>query len=118
MHNGANAMATYRIHRLKDHLRQQFRFAPHVSGEAAVKPRDYEPGDTVEAGSPYAVFFTLRDTRTPLEVGDVLESEGALQIFKFVGFEAARWVVPEVRGEAGSASGPGGPSTPASAGLQ
>lgn len=107
-------MATYRIHRLKSHLRQQFRFAPHVSGEAAVKPRDYEPGDTVEAGSPYAVFFALRDTRTPLEVGDVLECEGTLQIFKFVGFEAARWVTPEAKPEADA----GGPSKTAPAAIQ
>ena len=39
-------MPTYRIHRLKDHLRQQVRFAPHVSGTALVKPRDYQPATT------------------------------------------------------------------------
>jgi hypothetical protein len=116
-------MSTYRIHRLKEHLRQQFRYAPHVSGEAAIKPRDYEPeqtpGDTVEADSPYAVFFALRDTHRPLEVGDVLELDGALQIFKFVGFEAARWVVPETKPEAGPESGaPGAPSTPVTSALQ
>ena len=61
-------MPTYRIHRLKDHLRQQVRFAPHVSGTALVKPRDYQlrpegeaaPQEQVEASSPYAAFFTLR----------------------------------------------------------
>ena len=71
-------MQTYRIHRLKDHLRQQVRFAPHVSGTATVKPRDYQPADPrgedlVEAETPYAAFFALRDTRAPLEVGDLLE---------------------------------------------
>lgn len=94
-------MQTYRIHRLKDHLRNQVRFAPHVSGAATVKPRDYQPAgageDLVEAETPYAAFFALRDTPAPLEVGDVLESavDGSLRIFKFVGFEDAQWALPE-----------------------
>ena len=94
-------MSTYRIHRLKDHLRQQVRFAPHVSGAATVKPRDYHVADQlleqVEAETPYAAFFALRDTATPLEVGDLLEStaDGSLRIFKFVGFEEAQWALPE-----------------------
>jgi hypothetical protein len=92
-------MATYRIHRLRTHLRQQFRFAPHVSGTAVVKPRDYEPDISVEAASPYAAFFALRDSGAPLEVGDLLEAEGKLTIFKFVGFEEAQWLVPEVKPE-------------------
>jgi hypothetical protein len=107
-------MPTYRIHRLKDHLRQQVRFAPHVSGIATVKPRDYHPldpaaapneahdeapaGTQVEAPTPYAAFFALRDSGTPLEVGDLLEApDGSLRIFKFVGFEEAQWVLPEVK---------------------
>jgi hypothetical protein len=89
-------MPLYRIHRLKDHVRQAFRSAPHVSGMAIVKPRDYEPGATVEAESPYAAFFALRQGQTPLEVGDLLETEdGALRIFKFVGFEMAEWLKAE-----------------------
>ena len=88
-------MPSYQIHRLKDHLRQTFRFAPHVSGAAAVKPRDYAPGGEVEASSPYAAFFALREGGAPLQVGDLLESEGAMRIFKFVGFEEAEWVRPE-----------------------
>ena len=94
-------MQTYRIHRLKEHLRNQVRFAPHVSGTAAVKPRDYQPSSTgedlVEAETPYAAFFALRDTPAPLEVGDLLESaaDGSLRIFKFVGFEEAQWALPE-----------------------
>jgi hypothetical protein len=89
-------MPSYRVHRLKAHLRQQFRYAPHVSGRAMVKPRDYEPGETIESSSPYAAFFAMRDGGTPLEVGDVLEeAAGCLSIFKFVGFEEAAWVVPE-----------------------
>ncbi len=90
-------MATYQIHRLKAHLRQQFRFAPHVSGVSNVKARDYEAGSTVEAASPYAAFFAMRDRPDALEVGDLLESEGSLRILKFVGFEEAQWVVPEAK---------------------
>jgi hypothetical protein len=93
-------MPGYRIHRLKDHLRSQFRYGPHVSGAASVKPRDYEPGPTVEAPTPYSAYFALRGSQTPLEVGDLLESEdGTLRIFKFVGFEEARWQLPEAKPE-------------------
>jgi hypothetical protein len=91
-------MPSYLIHRLKDHLRQPFRYAPHVSGTASLKARDYSPGETVEAASPYAAYFDLRETSTPLELGDVLQSEsGELRIFKFVGFEEAKWVLPEAK---------------------
>jgi hypothetical protein len=99
-------MPNYIIHRLKDHLRQPFRFAPHVSGAASLKPRDYTPGQTVEAASPYAAYFGMRGSEAPLELGDVLESEtGELRIFKFVGFEEARWVLPEVKPEAAEPAG-------------
>ena len=93
-------MPSYRIHRLKDHLHQSFRQAPHVSGSANVKPRDYQSGDSIEATSPYAAFFALKETAAPLAPGDLLESEnGVLRIYKFVGFEEARWVVPEAKSE-------------------
>jgi len=93
-------MPTFRIHRLRDYLRQPFRHAPHVSGTATIKPRDYLPGETVQASSPYSLYFELRNSGTPLEPGDVLETEtGGLRIFKFVGFEEARWVVPEGQSE-------------------
>jgi hypothetical protein len=89
-------MPTYRIHRLKDHLRAQFRAAPHVIGMASVKPIHYESGESIEAASPYAAFFSMREAGTPLSVGDLLEVEnGGLRICKFVGFEEAKWVVPE-----------------------
>jgi len=90
-------MATYQIHRLKAHLRQSFRYAPHVSGVSNVKQRDYEVGGTVEAASPYAAFFALKECPEALEVGDILETGGALRILKFVGFEEAQWVVPEAK---------------------
>ena len=91
-------MPCYRIHHLKDHLRQGFRQAPHVSGTASVKPRDYMPGDSIEARSPYAAYFELKGAERPIELGDLLESDnGELRIFKFVGFEEARWVLPEIK---------------------
>ena len=101
-------MPSYRVHRLKDHLRPQFRSAPHVSGAAAVKPRDYVPGlpaaepdagfagEIISASSPYAAYFARKHSPAPLLPGDVLEDEtGALRIFKFVGFEEAQWALPE-----------------------
>jgi hypothetical protein len=89
-------MPAYQIHRLKDAPRQQFRWAPHTSGVTIVKPKDYQPGAAVEAATPYAVWLALRDTDQPLEVGDLLELAGAeLRIFKYIGFEEARWYVPE-----------------------
>ncbi len=107
-------MATYQIHRLKSHLRQQFRFAPHVSGVSNIRLRDYEIGGSVEASSPYAAFFQMRDGAEPLEVGDVLESDGALRILKFVGFEEAQWVIPEAKPPAGA----GMATPPSSVALQ
>lgn len=99
-------MALYQIHRLKNHLKQQFRYAPHVSGISNIRLRDYEAGGTVEAATPYAAFFQMRDTVEPLEVGDVLECDGALRILKFVGFEEAQWVVPESKPPAGASAVP------------
>jgi len=93
-------MPSYRIHRLRETVRQHFRFAPHVSGAAVIKERDYEPDVAMEAPTPYAAFFALRDTGNALLVGDVLETEtGELRIFKYVGFEEARWFVPELKAE-------------------
>jgi hypothetical protein len=89
-------MPSFQIHRLKETPRQQFRWAPHTIGVTIVKPKDYEKGAVVEAASPYALWLSLRDTETPLEVGDLLELEGGeLRIFKYIGFEEARWYVPE-----------------------
>jgi hypothetical protein len=93
-------MPTYRVYRLKDHLRDPFRFAPHVSGAANIKPRDYEVRETAEANSPYAAFFLLKESETPLLPGDVLEAaDGGLRIYKYVGFEEARWILPEVKAD-------------------
>jgi hypothetical protein len=89
-------MPAYRIHRLRESQRQQFRWAPHTNGAAAVKPRDYAEEGVVDAPGAYAAWTALRDTERPLEVGDLLETEdGKLSICKYVGFEEARWVLPE-----------------------
>jgi hypothetical protein len=105
-------MPAYRIHRLKDHLRQQFRAAPHVIGTASIKPGHYESGGEINAPTPYAAFFELRDAGTPLQVGDLLEAgDGALRICKFVGFEEANWVIPEVSSNAPGGKPDGTPGT-------
>lgn len=91
-------MPLFRIHRMKDNPRQQFRWAPHVSGAANARPKDYEAAGEVEADNEYAAWALLRNSETPLMVGDLLELEaGNLRICKYVGFEEARWVIPEVR---------------------
>ena len=89
------AMPLYRIHRMKDLPRQQFRWAPHTAGVTVVKPKDYEPANAVEAPTPYAAWLSLRASATPLDIGDILEAEGDLRILKYIGFEEARWYVPE-----------------------
>ena len=81
---------------MKEAPRQQFRNAAHVSGAANVRPKDYEPAAEIEAGNEYAAWALLRTGGQPLHVGDLLESADAqLRICKYVGFEEARWLVPE-----------------------
>ncbi|MCX6621834.1 MAG: hypothetical protein NTY38_12315 [Acidobacteria bacterium] len=81
---------------MKDAPRQQFRWAPHTSGATQVKPKDYQEDGVVEAASPYAAWFDRKDSPSPLEVGDLRQLEsGELRIYKYVGFEEARWVLPE-----------------------
>ena len=81
---------------MKDSPRQQFRWAPHVSGAATVKPRDYEPDGEVEAANEYEAWRLLRNAEPPLAVGDLLEdASGELRICKYVGFENAQWILPE-----------------------
>jgi len=90
-------MLVYQIHRLKDSHRQQFRWAPHTPGVTIVKSKDYEPGLIAEGASPYAVWLSLRETEQALQVGDLVETEAKeLRILKYIGFEEARWYVPEV----------------------
>ncbi len=88
-------MPNYRIYRMKDGPRQHFRLAPHVAGAANVKRKDYEESGQVEAPNEYAAWEQLRPSRQPLEVGDLLETDtGELRICKYIGFEAAAWLLP------------------------
>lgn len=84
---------------MKDASRQQFRSAAHTSGTATAKPKDYEAAaesPEIDAESEYAAWALMRNTENPLHVGDLLETgEGKLRICKYVGFEEARWFVPE-----------------------
>ena len=91
-------MATYRIFRMKEHIRQHFRWAPHTSGVMNAKPRDFEEAGAIEASSPYAAWKSLRETDRPLEVGDLIEAEDlTLRVYKFVGMEDAKWILPEAK---------------------
>jgi hypothetical protein len=89
-------MPLFRIYRMKDSPRQQFRWAPHVSGCASLKPKDYEQRGEIEASHEYDAWQALRQSEEPLAVGDLLEStDGRLRICKYVGFEPAQWILPE-----------------------
>jgi hypothetical protein len=88
-------MRVYRLYRMKESARQQFRWAPHVSGSTAVKRKEYEEPVPVEAANEYAAWRQLRQSENPLAVGDVLETEaGELLVCKYVGFEPAAWWTP------------------------
>ena len=89
-------MPSYRIYTMKEAPRRQFRSAPHVSGETAVKRKDYDEAGAVEASSQYAAWSLRRESGSPLAVGDLLETDtGELCICKYVGFEVAHWLLPE-----------------------
>ena len=80
---------------MRPHVKQSFRFAPHVSGLATVKPRDYQPAGEFEAQNEYALWAALRNSEEALEIGDIVEAGTGLKICKFVGFESAKWVETE-----------------------
>ena len=91
-------MGTYRIFRMKEHVRQHFRWAPHTSGVMSAKPRDFEEAGEIEAPSPYAAWKSLRETDHPLEVGDLIEAaDMTLLVYKYVGMEEAKWILPEAK---------------------
>jgi hypothetical protein len=111
-------MASYRIYRMKEQASQQFRWAPHVSGATQIKRKDYDEGASIEAPNEYAAWQALRKTGTPLQVGDLLEGPGGeLRICKYVGFDAAQWIVPEVKTGLESAPVAAGPPLDASEGV-
>ena len=107
-------MPVFRIHRMKDAQRQQFRSAPHISGAASVRPKDYEPAGEIDAENEYAAWAALRTNALPLAVGDLLENSlGMLQICKYVGFDEARWFVPEQAAVGVAPASSGSPVSPA-----
>ena len=91
-------MLVYRIYRMKDAPRQQFRWAPHVSGCASIRARDYEQRGWIEARNEYDAWRLLKEAGEPLSVGDLLETEGGeLRLCKYVGLEPAQWTLPEAK---------------------
>lgn len=110
------SMPSYRVHRLNDKQRQQFRWAPHTAGLSQLKPKEYESDCVIEAATPYAVWMALKDSNRPLDVGDVLETEDGLRIFKYIGFEEACWA--EAEQTPPRAAGPVPPSPRDSAGVE
>lgn len=91
-------MPLYRLYRMKEDKRQQFRWAPHTSGVTQVKPKDFDEAGSFEAENAYCLWTLLRGTPDALQIGDLLElPSGELRIFKFVGLEEAKWVLPEVK---------------------
>jgi hypothetical protein len=98
-------MPFYRIHRIRESIKEQFRWAPHTGGTAVVKPKDYDITGDAEAATPYALWSAMKAQGHDLYPGDVLEtikedgSPGELQIFKYIGFEPAKWWMPEPKPE-------------------
>ena len=105
-----SVVAVYRIHRMKDHVRQHFRWAPHTIGLSTIKPRDYEQTGAIDASGHYEAWSALKGTEDALQPGDVLESEsGDLRICKYVGLEEAQWQIVEVKPVPDSGSSPAEP---------
>jgi len=98
-------MPCYRIHRIKEIPRENFRWASHTGGLTVVKPKDYDCNREVEAATPYAAWKFLQREGDSLRPGDLLETlnpDGTgreLQIAKYIGFERAQWYTPEARVE-------------------
>ena len=92
-------MPLFRIFRMKESAQQSFRWAPHTCGVTAVKPKDYQEGGVVEAPGIYQAWHQLRETAEALQLGDILEAadNGELRVCKYVGFEEAKWVLPETK---------------------
>lgn len=103
-------MPAYRIYRIKENASQHFRWAAHVAGASQAKRKDYDEGALVEAANEYAAWLSLRDSESPLKVGDLLEAEdGRLKICKYVGFDSAQWILPELKTGLESAPAASGP---------
>jgi hypothetical protein len=101
------AMPVFKVFRLKESQYQQFRWAPHTAGAADVKPKDYESDGEIESPTAYTAWNALKESGSPLRVGDLLQSEsGDLRICKYVGLEEAHWVLPEAKLAEGQPAAP------------
>ena len=93
---------------MKDAPREHFRWVAHTGGLAAVKMKDYEAAGEVQAPTSYAAWKILGGENRPLEPGDVLEmltddgEPGELSVLKYIGFEPAKWYVPEPHPDTGT----------------
>ncbi len=98
-------MPRYRIYQIKETPRESFRWTSHTGGLTVVKPKDYDCSREVEAATPYAAWKSLAQGDNSLRPGDLLEvinfdeTQGELQIFKYIGFEPAQWYIPQTRTE-------------------
>ena len=91
-------MPVYRIFRMKDYERQKFRWAPHTSGATMVKPIHFEERGSVDAPNVYTAWAHMKESDQPLDIGDLLAGPNdELRILKYVGFEQAQWIIPEVK---------------------
>jgi hypothetical protein len=95
-------MPSYRIHRLREAQRQQLNSSRTVpwaaSGTVQLRVRDYEEAGEIVAANEYHAWHILRETGQPLKIGDLLQAgQGELKICKYVGFEAAQWLLPETK---------------------
>ncbi len=107
-------MPRYRVHRMKEGPSETFRWAPHTGGLAAVRLKDYDASDEIDAGNTYQAWQLAMQAGRPLRPGDLLESlsdeadrtetAGRLFIAKYIGFEPAQWVVPEPKAVASGAA--------------
>jgi hypothetical protein len=102
----------YRLYRMKDSPRQNFRWAPHTIGPAQAKQKDYDLAGEHNAPSAYSLWQSLKPTEASLQVGDIIElPDGSLRIFKYVGFEEVEWLAAEPQlspgGPRGHESAPG-----------
>jgi hypothetical protein len=84
-------------------MKEPFRWQAHTGGTATVKPKDYEVEGEFEAPTPYALWSKMKADGKDLCPGDVLEmvkedgTQGELQIFKYIGFEPAKWWIAELK---------------------
>ncbi|MGH8164587.1 MAG: hypothetical protein ACREP1_09665, partial [Rhodanobacteraceae bacterium] len=95
---------------MKDSPRENFRWAAHTGGLAIVKSKDYDLDGEVDAVTPYAAWKALLAEERALRPGDLLEltgpegEPGQLEIAKYIGFDPAKWYVPEVKPDSIGAS--------------